>query len=112
MSDPVETRIHVALSIRACRESRGMSQGEVAMLADIDQSTVSHFETGSRLPSCENIIRLCRALEVSADELLGIEPVKHELSPADHRLVSQLRRRLANGLVRREGAKMAGGDHD
>lgn len=34
-------------------------------------ASVSHFETGQRVPSIESLVRLADALEVSVDALLG-----------------------------------------
>ena len=57
--------------LRAARESRRLSQGALAERAGLQPSAVSHFETGTRKPSFENLRRLADALEVSTDYLLG-----------------------------------------
>lgn len=57
--------------LRAARESRGLSQGALAGRAGLQPSAVSHFETGTRKPSFENLRRLADALRVSTDYLLG-----------------------------------------
>lgn len=93
------TRKLVARSIRDCRRSRGISQAEVAERAGLQPSSVSHFETGSRLPSCMNLLQLADALGVSTDELLGRRDVArtiviHGISDKDLRLVQALAHRL------------------
>ena len=48
-----------------------MSQGRLAGRAGLQASAVSHFETGGRKPSFDNLKRLADALEVTTDYLLG-----------------------------------------
>lgn len=57
--------------LRAARESRRLSQGGLAKRAGLQPSAVSHFETGTRKPSFDNLRRLADALGVSTDYLLG-----------------------------------------
>lgn len=53
------------------RNMRGLSQEELAKRAKLQPSAISHFETGSRKPSFDNLKRLADALEVTSDYLLG-----------------------------------------
>lgn len=48
-----------------------MSQAELAKSAGLQPSHVSHFETGRRSPSAENLRALADALGVTTDYLLG-----------------------------------------
>jgi transcriptional regulator with XRE-family HTH domain len=48
------------------------TQGDVASLMGMKPSAISHFETGRRLPSFENLRALAIVLKVSADFLLDI----------------------------------------
>lgn len=57
--------------LRIAREFRQLSQGELALRAGLQASAVSHFETGTRKPSFDNLKRLADALKVSTDYLLG-----------------------------------------
>ncbi|MCJ7602393.1 MAG: helix-turn-helix domain-containing protein [Desulfobulbaceae bacterium] len=57
--------------LRNARESRELSQGELAKRAGLQASAVSHFETGARKPSFDNLKRLADALRVTTDYLLG-----------------------------------------
>jgi transcriptional regulator with XRE-family HTH domain len=59
------------------RNYRRMSQVELAKAAQLPASSISHFESGRRLPSCTNLRRLAFALEISADYLLGIKGAYH-----------------------------------
>ena len=57
--------------LRAAREKRGLTQGEFAKRSGLQMSAISHFETGTRKPSFENLRRLADALDVTTDFLLG-----------------------------------------
>lgn len=49
-----------------------ISQLELARRTELKVSAISHFETGRRLPSFQNIRKLVMALQVSTDSLLGL----------------------------------------
>lgn len=58
--------------LRHARETlRKLSQSELAELSGLQPSAVSHFETGRRSPSFDNLKRLADALHVTTDYLLG-----------------------------------------
>jgi transcriptional regulator with XRE-family HTH domain len=57
--------------LRNARLERGLSQAELAARAGMQPSAISHFETGERAPSFENLQRLANALGASIDGLLG-----------------------------------------
>ena len=57
--------------LRAARDLRGLSQSELATKAGFQPSAISHFETGGRSPSFDNLKRLADALSVTTDYLLG-----------------------------------------
>ncbi len=57
--------------LRETRELRKLSQGELASKSGLQPSAISHFETGSRSPSFDNLKRLADALSVTTDYLLG-----------------------------------------
>lgn len=57
--------------LRTAREFRELSQGELAQRTGLQASAVSHFETGTRKPSFDNLKRLADALRVTTDYLLG-----------------------------------------
>ncbi len=60
--------------LRATREQRGLSQTDLAKATGFQPSAISHFETGNRAPSFDNLKRLADALGVSIDYLLGRSP--------------------------------------
>ena len=59
--------------LKKIREEKGLSQSDLAKKADFQTAAISHFETGQRKPSFDNLKRLVDALNVSIDYLLGRE---------------------------------------
>jgi transcriptional regulator with XRE-family HTH domain len=57
--------------LRTARELRKLSQSELAEQANLQPSAVSHFETGRRSPSFQNLKALADALKVTTDYLIG-----------------------------------------
>lgn len=57
----------------AAREMRELTQAQLAEKAGLPAAAISHFETGGRKPSFENLVKLSEALGVSTDYLLGRE---------------------------------------
>jgi transcriptional regulator with XRE-family HTH domain len=91
----------LAHNLRQLREMRGFTQAELGSHASMAAASVSHFETGQRVPSLESIVRLADALEVSVDALLGrehvesganVDPIFRRASQADAQTLSLVRR--------------------
>jgi transcriptional regulator with XRE-family HTH domain len=57
--------------LKAARKARGLSQQALADMIGIEQQTFQRLEAGKRDPSVKVLVRLCDALDVSADALLG-----------------------------------------
>ncbi len=53
------------------RELRGLSQADLAKKTSLQPTAISHFETGGRSPSFDNLRILADALNVSTDYLIG-----------------------------------------
>ena len=90
--------------LRSAREYRGLTQGDLAERAGLQPSAISHFETGARKPSFENLRLLADTLDVTTDYLLGRVAEFKELSGADklHRHYDALNepdRRFADDLI-------------
>jgi len=77
--------------LRSARTARNLSQSDLARRADLQASAVSHFETGTRKPSFDNLKRLADALRVTTDYLLG----RSELMDASAATVDRLHRHYA-----------------
>ena len=71
------------------RKERGLTQIDLAALINSSQRTLSHYETGRGYPPAPTIAALAKALNVSADELLGLGHKQthfKELTPDQKRL--------------------------
>lgn len=67
-SKPTEQFPH---RLRSARDLRALSQEDLARKTGLQPSAISHFETGARKPSFDNLRRLADALEVTTDYLIG-----------------------------------------
>lgn len=56
--------------IRSIRESKGMTQKELALALNISNSQMNHFEQGSQIPSLSYIPALSKALGVLPQDIL------------------------------------------
>jgi transcriptional regulator with XRE-family HTH domain len=50
--------------LRALRESKGLTQVQLADLADMSSNAVAMLERGERRPSWDTVLALCRVLKV------------------------------------------------
>lgn len=87
-----------ATRLREARESRGWSQAELAQRAYMQPSAIAHFEAGRRKPSFDNVRRLAKVLEVSADFLMG---VKATVAFRNEELLNATDRDYIQGLINR-----------
>ena len=55
----------------AIRQS-GMTQTEIACKVGVKQPTIGQYLSGRAMPSLETFANLCKVLDVSADDILGI----------------------------------------
>lgn len=58
-------------NLKKARLSKGFSQKELAITLKVAQPTVSAWESGRKHPTGENLNKICKILDVSADYLLG-----------------------------------------
>lgn len=56
----------------ALREAKQLTQAQLEKRADFPATLVSHYENGERSPGLANIKSLCRGLECTASELIGL----------------------------------------
>lgn len=61
----------IGRNIKNARTMRGMTQGELAEVLDLENVTVSRIETGAQLPSIDRLDSIARALGVSLTALLA-----------------------------------------
>lgn len=67
-----EVRATVAANLKRLREALKLTQGQLGARVGMSALMVSHFECGRRTPCAWNLVRLCRALGVPADVVLGM----------------------------------------
>lgn len=62
--------------LRALREAKGLTQLQVANKIGISKAMISAYETASKAPSIEVLIRLARLFGVSIDYLVCVDSPK------------------------------------
>lgn len=72
------------------RQGRGMTQAELGKAVGVSQRVIAYYETESQQPPGALLAELAQALQVSADELLGLKPVVEKRSPQRARLLKRL----------------------
>lgn len=80
--------------LKSARQKRGLNQADVAALIGQTQTEYSRYERGVHEPGNENLCRLCLALNVSSDYLLGLDSYSETLfagDPLSHEEVVLLR---------------------
>lgn len=66
----MEIRERFATNLRRSRQATGLSQEELAHLADIDRTYVSSLERAVYSPTIEVLDKLARALGVQPEDLI------------------------------------------
>jgi transcriptional regulator with XRE-family HTH domain len=62
----------IGQAARTARERAQLTQADVADKVDLVTEVYGRIERGGMVPSVPSLVRICRALRVSADELLGL----------------------------------------
>ena len=111
--------------LMALRKARGLTQIQLAEMIDSTQRAISRYETVADRAPAPVLAKLAKALRVTTDELLGLQPLRgangHDTPEARRlwkkfqqilRLPEKDRRaviRLVNSLVETKGRSAAGG---
>ena len=69
--------------LRALREARKLTQLQVANRVGVSKTMISAYETASKAPSIEVLIRLSRLYGVSVDYLVCVDAPKVDVSTLD-----------------------------
>jgi transcriptional regulator with XRE-family HTH domain len=104
-----------AARLREARESRGLSQADLAEKTGFQPSAISHFENGRREPSFDTLKTMAEILGVTIDHLLGRDTAPktgqvaermfrdfRNLSSNDQQMLADLARSLARKKPRKE----------
>lgn len=70
MKDVFTTRLKQSIT------ERGLTQRMLATLIGTTEQSVSRWANGNRTPNADMLYRMCKALDVSADYLLGLSNEK------------------------------------
>lgn len=76
--------------LAALRQARGLTQAELGEMVDASQRVIAYYENEEAQPPGALLADLAIALQVSADELLGLKPVKTKASSKKARLLKRL----------------------
>lgn len=68
----MEIKKSVGFRIKECRKAKGLTQKQVSQAMGIVVQQYQTYESGRYELSYQQIILLCRILDVSADYLLGL----------------------------------------
>ena len=61
--------------LKLLRKQKGLTQKEVAFALGIALTTYANYEQGTREPSVETIIKICKYFDVSSDYLIGLTEI-------------------------------------
>lgn len=86
--------------IREYRETRHLTQQQLAERIGESRGTlISNYENGTSRPDCDRLAKLCVALSITADELLGIKVDTLKLSPEEWNRTNKIRRLDEHGKL-------------
>lgn len=87
-------------TLKKLRIEKGMSQTDLANLINTNRSTLANYENGNRNPDSEILYNLAKALDVSADYLLGISNTQsNDISVQTVRKCAKLSERAVKSLL-------------
>ncbi len=58
--------------IKELREDRDLTQSKLAEILDITQGNYSYIENGAAFLKADDVVKLCKFYNVSADYILGL----------------------------------------
>jgi len=93
------TAAHLAANIRQLRETRGMTQEQMARLSDVPRPTWANLESGEANPTLSVLVKVANALQVPLEELIspprgGVKLYKAASLPVTQRGKIRIRRLL------------------
>lgn len=66
-------KINLKYNLKALRETRNLTQQEVADAINVSRSSYTYYETGGRYPSVETLSELAKIFKTSIDALVNGE---------------------------------------
>mgnify|MGYP002775033722 CR=1 FL=1 len=100
--------------IREARERKGLLQSELATLVGVKSSgIISNWEKDVNKPDSDKLVRLCKALDVSASYILDYSGSDFVVTTSEQEIIEKYRtlddhgRRVVNFLLNEEAAMVA-----
>ncbi|GKU75791.1 helix-turn-helix domain-containing protein [Paenibacillus sp. L3-i20] len=87
-------------NIRDLRKSKGFSQEQLALRADINASYMGQVERGEKNPTIDVLSKIAIALQTPLERIVNVE-VNHETDESSTRYVDKIANQL-NGLTLKE----------
>lgn len=78
--------------LRTIRQQRGLTQDELGKAVKVSNRVIAYYESDGAQPPGALLAELARVLRVSADELLGLRPIRDDTPPRTARLLKRLRK--------------------
>ena len=78
--------------LTAIRQSRGLTQLELAQKVGVSRRVIAYYEHEEAQPPGALLVDLAKTLQVSADHLLGLKLPKETKDPKNARLMKRLER--------------------
>ena len=75
MINNIEENFHFDQILAHAMDERGMNAVQLASLTGLSSGAISRYLAGDRQPTVYSIQQIAKALGVSADYLVGIDPV-------------------------------------
>ncbi len=69
----METITKFRIRLIECLKYAHVSQTDLARTVGVSKQCISDYKAGKSMPSLDTLYLLCKALDVSADYLLGLE---------------------------------------
>lgn len=106
LTSPSGSRESIGQRLARLRKERGVTQKDLAAKLGLTQPFISQYERGELRLHGDLIVRIAKALHVSADELLGLAPARPGAVIRNRRLarrlqqIDKLPRRDQDAIVR------------
>lgn len=68
------------LTLKEIRQSRGLTQEQLAKAIDVTPSAITMYESGARNPSVKVLIKLSHFFNVSIDKLINVLPIDNDIN--------------------------------
>lgn len=78
--------------LTSLRKERGLTMKELAAKLDVSLRSLFYYEKKSNQPPAHLLTAICRELDISADELLGLKPLKKKSAPEETELLKKLKK--------------------